>query len=81
MRSTDELIVVGKRFMSMKDLAPSTFGRLSVGSSTAWQRLLRGALTIRTADRMMRYVVEQWPEGIDWPDDISRPAPAEEVAA
>lgn len=54
--------------------SPHTVGRLASGSGDFYARLTRGHdLTTRRADRVIRYLSEQWPSGAEWPADIPRP--------
>lgn len=32
--------------------------------------------TVRTRDRGVRWFTDHWPEGVEWPGDIPRPAPS-----
>lgn len=61
--------------------SPHTVGRLASGSGDFYARLTRGHdLTTRRADRVIRYLSDQWPSGAEWPPDIPRPEPGAPAA-
>ena len=80
---TDRIIRVAKRYMDARGIAGTTLCRIAIGSSTAWHRLPEGGVTVRTANRLMRYLSDHWPEHLEWPPDVPRPepTPAEEGKA
>ena len=49
----------------------SLFGRLESGDAD---------LTIRRRDRIFQNFSDRWPEGLEWPADIPRPAPKDKAA-
>ena len=75
MYSTAQIIDVCARYIGARNIAGSTLCRLAVGNSTVWERLETGRVTIRTLDRLVQYLSDQWPEGLEWPSDIPRPEP------
>lgn len=83
MFDTDGVIRVARRYMGARGIKGSTLCRLAVHNSTAWQRLPSGKVTIRTVNRLIQYLSDHWPEGLEWPPDIPRPEPvlAEELSA
>lgn len=53
----------------------STVSRYATGSGETIARLRRGhAITTRRAERAFRFLSENWPEPVEWPADIPRPA-------
>ena len=62
----------------------STVSRHATGSGETIARLRRGhTITTRRAERAFRFLDENWPELVEWPADIPRPAassaPADET--
>ena len=53
----------------------STVSRHATGSGDTVARLRRGGdITTRRAERAIRFLSDNWPDGIAWPADIPRPA-------
>lgn len=53
----------------------STVSRYATGSGETIARLRRGhAITTRRAERAIRFLSDNWPEPVEWPADIPRPA-------
>ncbi len=53
----------------------STVSRYATGSGETIARLTRGhAITTRRAERALRYLSDNWPDPVEWPADIPRPA-------
>ena len=58
--------------------ALSTVSRHVTGSGETIARLRRGCtITTRRAERSFRFLSENWPELLEWPVGIPRPAPVE----
>lgn len=52
----------------------STASRLATGSGDVVARLRRGAaISTRRADKALRFLSENWPEGLPWPPQTPRP--------
>ena len=75
MFDTSDVVRVAERYMSARGIAGSTLCRLAVGNSTAWNRLPTGNVTVRTIDRLVRYLSDHWPDHLEWPPDVPRPEP------
>lgn len=55
----------------------STVSRYATGSGETIARLRRGhAITTRRAERAFRFLSDNWPDPVQWPVDIPRPAAA-----
>lgn len=59
----------------------STLGRLMVSNSTVAERLAQGRVNIRTVRRIEQWLSDRWPDDLDWPAGIARPAPRPEDEA
>ena len=58
----------------------STVSRYATGSGETIARLRRGhTITTRRAERAFRFLSANWPEPIEWPADIPRPAVSPDV--
>lgn len=60
----------------MRERSPHTVGRWVDGDGMLYARLKRGHdITTRRAARIAQWFSDHWPDGLDWPADIPRPAP------
>ena len=53
----------------------TTLGGLMVGSATVAARLEKGRVTVATIRKIEQWLSDHWPDDLDWPIDIPRPAP------
>lgn len=61
-------------FAAHRKLSVSTVSRLALGSGDIPGRMLAGStITVRRLDRGLRYLSDNWPEGVPWPDHTPRP--------
>ncbi len=81
MDSQTQLPRLARRFAEARGIKLETVARNAVGSATFWDRLAIGAVTFRTAQRMLRWLSDNWPEVLEWPPDIPRPEPTAAVGA
>ena len=64
-----------------RNLSPRTIARYATGSGDMYDRLVAGCdMTIRRATRVTQWFSDHWPEDLDWPEDIPRPAPRRTAA-
>ena len=75
MYGTDDIRLLAERYANARGIALSTLARLAVRNSTVFDRLDRGRVTVRTLRDLVSYLSDRWPEGLEWPSDIPRPAP------
>ena len=76
MHTTEDAQRAARRYMSARGIQGSTLCRLATGNSTVWVRLPTGNVTVRTIAKLMRYLSDNWPEALEWPQDVPRPAPS-----
>lgn len=70
------LVAICELFAESTGRRVSTVSRYATGSGETIARLRRGhAITTRRAERAFRFLSENWPEPVEWPADIPRPAP------
>ena len=63
-------------------LSAHSVGRYASGSGDFYARLRAGHdLTTRRAERVTQWLSDHWPDDLDWPTDIPRPAPRSEDEA
>ena len=68
-------------YAAHRGFALSTVATYAAGAGDFYHRLERGHdLTTRRAARVAQYLSDHWPEGLEWPADIPRPAPEDKAA-
>lgn len=77
--SMNETLRLMTIYSAARGLAMSTLSR-KVGSPSMADRLAEGRVTIATARRVERWLSDHWPDDLDWPADIPRPAPRKDAA-
>ncbi|MCY4028814.1 MAG: hypothetical protein OXH75_21150 [Acidobacteria bacterium] len=74
--TTAHLVALCDLFAEQTRQSVSTVSRRATGSGDTIARLRRGrSITTRRAERAFQYLSEHWPEPIEWPAHIPRPAP------
>ena len=72
--SHNHIIVLIELLAAARHRSPHTIGRLASGSGDFYARLAAGHdLTTRRASRVVRYLSDHWPEGVEWPAGVPRP--------
>ena len=62
-------------------------GAIDVGETTVWRRAINDpafldrlksdkTITVRTYDRAVQWFSDNWPAGLEWPEQVARPAPS-----
>ena len=65
-----------RRYATGREISVSYASRLITGSGDTVDRIVRGtSLTARRAERIRQRASERWPEDLEWPRGIPRPAP------
>ena len=77
-RRMESTIALMSLYAERRRVALTTLGRLMIGSSTIAERLAQGRANIRTVRRVEQWLSDHWPDDLDWPADIPRPAPSHE---
>lgn len=68
-------------FAEAKNLSISTVSTYAAGSGDFCARLEDGKdITTRRAARVTQWISDHWPEDLEWPADIPRPAPSKDAA-
>ena len=75
MYTTDGLRRLCKRYMGARNIQGSTLCQQALGNARAWQALPEGRIAVRNVARLVQYLSDHWPEGLEWPADVPRPAP------
>ena len=71
------LIRLGRLFSDARGLRLSTVGRLIANHGAFFSRLEDGrTITEARTERVCQQFSDHWPEELEWPTDIPRPAPS-----
>ena len=61
--------------------SPHSIGSYAAGHGDFFGRLIAGRdIQSRKAARVAQWLSDHWPDGLEWPADIPRPAPRKDVA-
>ena len=72
--SHNHIILLIEMLAAARHRSPHTIGRLASGSGDFYARLAAGHdLTTRRASRVVRYLSDHWPAGVEWPAGVPRP--------
>lgn len=70
------LLTLGKVYCEAADRSPKTIGMRVARDGRFFDRLeAEKAFTVKTYDTALQWFSDNWPEGLDWPSGIERPAP------
>ena len=76
MKELDELIAsiirLSERFAGARKIKLSTLCRYAVVPQRFFERLERGQGTLHALQKVYHYLDANWPEGLDWAEDIER---------
>ncbi len=81
MYSTSQVVRVAQRFAGARGIELSTLAHKAVRNGEFFKRLKTGRVTVRTVHRVVQWLSDNWPEGLEWPADIPRPEPPAAVGA
>ena len=77
----NDTLLLMKHYALRRRVALTTLGRHIVSNSTLAERLASGRVTVATVRRVEQWLSDNWPDDLDWPADIPRPAPRREGKA
>lgn len=74
----DNLLSCATAFAKQRKVALSTLGKMSAGDAPFFQRLTDPSktFTAQKYDDVMLWFSANWPDDIEWPDGVFRPAVA-----
>lgn len=76
----DQLLELGQNYAKYRGLTLSTVACYA-GLGRAFDRLSDGhSVTLRTARRIVQWFSDHWPDDLEWPRNIVRPAAQKEAA-
>jgi hypothetical protein len=74
----EQLITVADIFAAARGLSRSRVSTIVFNAGMALDRIASGRdLTTGNYERAMRWFSENWPEGAEWPCEVTRPASVE----
>lgn len=75
------LIEAAKAFEAASGVSLATIGRRALNDNTLLARLASGqGFTVKTYDRLLGWLSENWPDNAVWPEGVIRPEPAAPTA-
>lgn len=79
---TEILVDLAKTWGTHKNLKLSTVSTYAAGDGKFFARIENGAgCTIKTANRIVQWFYDNWPEDLAWPKGIARPKPTKKKVA
>lgn len=72
---TQHLVRLAGIYAEARQITMASLGTYLVRDAYFFDRLGRGRVTIRRAERALRRLADLWPADLDWPSDVPRPAP------
>lgn len=73
----ERIVEAARSLAEHTGLKLSTVAVYAVNDGKFFDRIKAGgSCTLRTADRLTRYLSDNWPDDLEWPHDIPRPAPS-----
>ena len=73
--NAESIMTLCEVYAAERKLTLSTVSTYAAAAGDFYARLKRGHdLTTRRAARVVQWFSDNWPEGLDWPGDIPRPA-------
>lgn len=68
------LIELASRFAQATNVSPATISKRALNDNTFFDRLEKGkGFTVRTFDKVLDWMFENWPENTEWPSNIPQP--------
>lgn len=78
---TETLVILAETYAAHRGLALSTVSTYAATDGKFFPELKKGAgCTLRRAARVLTWFSANWPDDLEWPRDIPRPAPKRRVA-
>ena len=72
------LFVLADAFAASTGRTRATIGKNALNDNTFFARIERGdGFNVRTFDRTLQWFSDNWPDDLDWPKGIARPAPTQ----
>lgn len=82
MKLRQHLLSLLTTYADSRGLAPSYVATQVFGSGTMFRRLTDGAdITVGRLEKAVQWFSSHWPEDVEWPSGIARPAPSAPEAA
>ncbi|MBX9760670.1 MAG: hypothetical protein K2Y29_17960 [Beijerinckiaceae bacterium] len=68
------LLALATQFERATGVSPATAAKRALNDNTFFSRIEGGAgFSVRTADRLLQWFSDNWPEGELWPEGLERP--------
>ena len=80
MNAIASLLSVIDAFGSARDISDARASTLIFNDGSKVKQLREGKdIGVRTLDRSLQWLSNNWPDGAVWPSDVPRPAPTAEI--
>lgn len=77
----NSVVMLIELFARANSRSPRTIARYATGSGDMYDRLIAGCdMTTRRAQRALQWLSDHWPDDLEWPSDVPRPAPRRDAA-
>lgn len=74
MNGTDDLLDIATRYSQATGRALATVASLASNDGKTFARISAGGdITVRRLETVMRWFSDNWPDGVEWPENIKRP--------
>ena len=76
MNIRQHLVTLIDAFAAARGVSGSRVTTLAMGSGNVYRTLTEGGnITLDRVENAIQWFSDNWPEGTDWPEGLSRPAP------
>lgn len=73
----EQLLFLANGYATATGVSEKTIGKRAINDNTFFDRLAEGnGFTVKTYDRVVRWLSANWPRDLKWPTHIDRPAPS-----
>lgn len=70
----NNLISLAETFASATGVSLATIGKRALNDNTFLARIVHGqTFTVRTYDRVVQWLSDNWPKDVAWPHSVDRP--------
>lgn len=81
MALTDQLLTVARAYSAKREISLARLATLIFNDGKKFDLIEAGKdLGTKSHDKAMQWFSDRWPADLDWPADVTRPAPAEIAA-
>ena len=77
-RAREDLISIAKRFGEATGVTPAAIGKRALNDTKFFVRIndCGTTFTVRTFDKLIQWLSDNWPDDAIWPVEVPRPRPS-----